>query len=49
MNLTRMREYQWEDKVSRTFKDYSEMAVVDDQVILNIVLYYDPGKYYITH
>lgn len=44
MNLTKMREYGWEDKISRAFEDYSKVKTVTDQAILNIVLYYNPGE-----
>ncbi len=47
MNLTKMREYQLEDKVSQTFKDYSKISLVHDQAILNILLHYHPGNFFI--
>ncbi len=43
MNLTKMRRYGFEDKVSTTFKD-SRRASLDDQTTLNVLLYNDPGR-----
>lgn len=45
MNLTRMREYGWEERLTRLYRDYAKIVRLNDQRLLNIMLYYDPGKY----
>lgn len=47
MNLTRLRMYDWVDKASYLFETYTKMAMVDDQRLLNIILYFDSGSYII--
>lgn len=43
MNLGKMREYKWEEKIGRLFTDYGKIVMLNDQRLLNIILYYDPG------
>ncbi len=45
MNLTKMREYNWQTRIVRLYDDYTKITdYMEDQRLLNIILYYDPGK-----
>lgn len=48
MNLTRMREFDWEQKVIQVYNDYSKKTAMNDQWALNILVYNNPGIIYIT-
>lgn len=45
MNLTKMREYDWQARIVRLYEDYMKISGwLEDQRLLNIILYYDPSK-----
>lgn len=44
MNLTRMRQFNWEAQVLPIHKEYKLRITWGDQDIINILFYYYPGK-----
>lgn len=47
MNLTRMREFHWEDYVVPIYKEFKLRITWGDQDIINIIFHYYPHKLYI--
>ncbi|KAE8747209.1 hypothetical protein FOCC_FOCC006076 [Frankliniella occidentalis] len=47
MNLTRMREFHWEDYVIPVYKEFKLKITWGDQDIINIIFHYYPHKLYI--
>ncbi|TMW46210.1 hypothetical protein DOY81_008712 [Sarcophaga bullata] len=47
MNLTRMRQFKWEEHVLPIHKEYKLRITWGDQDIINILFYYHPEKLYI--
>lgn len=47
MNLTRMRQFGWYDKVITTHSKWKKSLKLHDQDILNIIFHYEPEKLYI--
>lgn len=45
MNLTRMRQFKWEEHVLPIHKEYKLRITWGDQDIINILFYYHPGNY----
>lgn len=43
MNLTRMREFNFVEKIIRLYEHYKKSIVLIDQDLLNILAYYNPG------
>lgn len=50
MNLTRMRQFRWREKIISIYKQYKQKLTWGDQDILNIVFHNHPGTFslYIT-
>jgi len=49
MNLTRMREFGWEERFTRVYQDYSRnIADTLDQQILNILVYFNPELLFVV-
>lgn len=46
MNLTRMREFHWEDYVIPVYKEFKLKITWGDQDIINIIFHYYPRKCY---
>ncbi len=45
MNLTQMREYEWEEKILNLYDTYSKVTKwMTVQRLMNILLYYNPGS-----
>lgn len=49
MNLTKMRELQWHDKLLKLFDAYvpNTPRGMTAQRLINIMLFYNPGNYFI--
>ncbi|XP_068155871.1 glucoside xylosyltransferase 2 [Drosophila tropicalis] len=47
MNLTRMREFNWEKQILPIHKEYKLRITWGDQDIINILFYYHPDKLYV--
>lgn len=47
MNLTRMRQFNWEQHVFPIYKEFKLRITWGDQDIINILFYYHPDKLYI--
>lgn len=45
MNLTRMREFQWEKKIFPIYEKFKNKITYGDQDLINILFYYFPGKF----
>ena len=43
MNLTRMRDFLFVDKIVRIYEQYKRLIKFFDQDLLNIIGYYNPG------
>lgn len=44
MNLTRMRQFKWEEFILELHKEYRLKITWGDQDLINILFYYHPGK-----
>ncbi|XP_017845714.1 glucoside xylosyltransferase 2 isoform X2 [Drosophila busckii] len=47
MNLTRMRQFNWEQHILPIYKEYKLRITWGDQDIINILFYYHPDKLYL--
>ncbi|XP_052867386.1 glucoside xylosyltransferase 2 [Anopheles cruzii] len=47
MNLTRMREFAWEDHILPIYREYRLQLVWGDQDILNVLFHYNPDRLYV--
>lgn len=47
MNLTRMREFQWEKYVTSVYNQWRTQLTWGDQDIINIIFHYHPEKLYL--
>ncbi|KRF98821.1 uncharacterized protein Dwil_GK27957 [Drosophila willistoni] len=47
MNLTRMREFNWENQILPIYKEYKSRIPWGDQDIINILFHYHPDKLYV--
>lgn len=47
MNLTRMREFQWEEKILPIYKEYRLKITWGDQDIINILFHFHPEKLFV--
>jgi len=45
MNLTRMREFKWEEYVTSVYHQYRLNIPWGDQDIINVIFHYHPGKF----
>lgn len=46
MNLTRMRQFNWQDKLIPTYEKYGDL-LYGDQGIINAILHSNRGKFYL--
>ena len=44
MNLTRMREAKWEEKIGEYWEEYRKNIVWGDQDLINIFFHFAPGE-----
>lgn len=49
MNLTRMREFHWEDYVIPVYKEFKLKITWGDQDIINIIFHYYPRKCFTSY
>ncbi|XP_035909729.1 glucoside xylosyltransferase 2 [Anopheles stephensi] len=47
MNLTRMRDFRWEEHILPIYREYRLQLVWGDQDILNVLFHYNPDRLYI--
>uniref|UniRef100_A0A182Q7K0 UDP-D-xylose:beta-D-glucoside alpha-1,3-D-xylosyltransferase n=1 Tax=Anopheles farauti TaxID=69004 RepID=A0A182Q7K0_9DIPT len=47
MNLTRMREFHWEDHILPIYREYRLQLVWGDQDILNVLFHYNPDRLFV--
>uniref|UniRef100_A0AAG5DQY3 UDP-D-xylose:beta-D-glucoside alpha-1,3-D-xylosyltransferase n=1 Tax=Anopheles atroparvus TaxID=41427 RepID=A0AAG5DQY3_ANOAO len=47
MNLTRMREFRWEEHILPIFREYRLQLVWGDQDILNVLFHYHPDRLFV--
>eukprot|EP00118_Oscarella_pearsei_P002219 m.9883 g.9883 ORF g.9883 m.9883 type:complete len:151 (+) comp21712_c0_seq2:783-1235(+) len=47
MNLTRLRKFQWEEKVISYYKDYKSKITWGDQDLINVIFHFHPDKLYV--
>lgn len=45
MNLTRMREFEWEKKIFPIYEKFKNKITYGDQDLINILFYYFPGEF----
>lgn len=47
MNLTRLREFEWEEKIMPLYKEYKMKLTWGDQDLINILFYFHPDKLFV--
>lgn len=47
MNLTRLREFEWEEKIIPIYKEYKLKLTWGDQDLINILFFYHPDKLFV--
>lgn len=47
MNLTRLREFEWEEQIIPIYKEYKMKITWGDQDLINILFYYHPDKLFV--